>query len=644
MTTHSRPRDTTSAYRDEAGFALMTTLMVLVLLSSLLVGFTAMVASETRLGGVDVMSADSFYAAHAGTEKLTSDLGTLFAADFSPSGDAVRAVADNAPDLDGISWFEPDGSDGYRVDFLTTTGDPATGDPVSENRTITSGPFAGFIGLVTEYTVSVTSRLFNGAESSLERVLQTVSIPVFQFGSFSETDLSYFPGPSFTVGGRIHTNGDLYLAAVAGVTFQDKITAAGEVIRTHMSNGWNTSSIFNGPVKVAKSPGSYRTLQRTEGSLVGTVGSSVNEPTWTNLSTGTYNSYITNERTGAKRLDLPLVSLGAEPIDLIRRPPVGEDPAGAIYPQRYFAKASVRILLSDTSTDITSLPTVTQAAPIRLDAQVDLGGDPLNPWLGYVVGPNNPPLAVSSAVPGDGYLMPVDTTSLGGFIKIEIQNAAGNFFDVTAEVLGLGIAGRNLNAGCVEPNPNAILRVQRLRFDGNLAQPGGTGCGDGSTDGYDYWPNVLYDAREGNLRDNFAYGQATMPLGGVMHYIELDVNNLRRWLTGSIGATGTTALDQDGFIVYFSDRRGNRDVAGNETGEYGFEDIVNPASSNGTPNLALDTGEDMNENGSLETYGQTPIVPVGALPPLDVTALPTTCSRSARCARIEPSCSAGRSS
>ena len=613
--------------RAEHGVALMSTLMVMLLLSSMLVGFTAMVASEARLGGLDIGGADSFYATHAGLEKLTSDLGALFSADFSPTGDEVRALGDDPPVLDQVAFVEPDGSDGYRIDFETTTGNPLTGDPVAQNRTVTSGPYAGFIGLVTEYRVNATARLLHGAEASLERVLQTVSIPVFQFGTFSETDLSFFPGPVFDFGGRVHTNGNLFLASSNRVTMSDKVTAVGEVVRAYLANTMSTSG-RTGNVDIITTPGNYRDLEINEGSVTGDESSAFNEPTWTNLSTGTYNSNITNGRTGVKRLDLPIVSQGAQPVDLVRRPQANEDPAGLVFPQRHFAITSVRILLSDTANEITSLPTVTQQPPIQLDDQVDTGGNPLTPWPGYVVGPNNPPLARSNGNAGQGYLFPLDDTSHGGFIKIEIQNAAGNWSDITNEILSLGIAAPSYAPGCIgqDPNPNAVLRIQRLRYDGNLVQPGGTGCGNGSTSGYDYWPLVFYDTREGNFRDNQPTGAApgtdTMFLAGVMHYIELDVNNLRRWITGAIGASGTSVLNQNGFVVYFSDRRLNKDFVGNETGEWGFEDFVNPASGNGTPNGALDTGEDLNQNAILDVYGGVPQRVGNA--PLNAAATPVT--------------------
>ena len=34
---------------------------------------------------------------------------------------------------------------------------------------------------------------------------------MFQFGIFSENDLSFFAGPNFAFGGRVHTNQHLFL-------------------------------------------------------------------------------------------------------------------------------------------------------------------------------------------------------------------------------------------------------------------------------------------------------------------------------------------------------------------------------------------------------------------------------------------------
>jgi hypothetical protein len=88
--------------------------------------------------------------------------------------------------------------------------------------------------------------------------------------------------------------------------------------------------------------------------------------------------------------------------------------------------------------------------------------------------------------------------------------------------------------------------------------------------------------------------------------------------------------------VFFSDRRNNRDRSNLETGEYGFEDFVNPTSGTGVPNGTLDAGEDVNASGALDSYGQFPSTNgtsgqvVDGLFPLDANARPTTLIKGAQ--------------
>ena len=134
---------------------------------------------------------------------------------------------------------------------------------------------------------------------------------------------------------------------------------------------------------MATAPNTFRALLRTEGSLVGGLGSAP-YASWPTLSKGTYNYYIRNggcptaatcreapaiEGTGAKTLNLPMVTggVGGSNVDLTRRPPPAEDVNNPIlFGERLFGKASLRILLSDRAADITNLPTVTATAPIPL--------------------------------------------------------------------------------------------------------------------------------------------------------------------------------------------------------------------------------------------------------------------------------------
>jgi hypothetical protein len=620
-----------SARRDtsgETGVALVVTILLLMLISLLMLGFVTSIIADQRASALGGDQTQAYGAAHAGLEKLTSDLADVFAADVSPSAAQVSALAAGVPSIPGFQFVSPGGTSGYSITFLADAqGNPAALD--AAGTTITSGPFEGFRGIIIPYEITVTARSQIGAEVRMRRTLQNVAIPVFQFGMFSESDLSFFAGPNFNFGGRVHTNGNLFLAEGNGatLTMADRVTAVGEVIRTNLSNGWSTATNYTGNVNIRTSSNSYRNLARNEGSLVGTIPSALNEAgsLWTNLSVGTYSGNVRNGRTGARRLDLPLVSQGAQPIDLIRRPAATEDAASPVFAQRFFGLAGIRILLSDTAAAITGLPTVTSAAPEALNQAI--GGAPL---------------AVAGA--GAPYTSAAGTPLVGGFIKIERRDAAGAWRDVTLDVLALGTTSRNLSSGtlntpspaatpCAEPQPDAVIRLQRIRDVPAANAPCGVGAA--ATPGTDYWPLALYDTREGKLRDS---STGNIALGGIMHYVELDVNNLRRYLAGQIGTFGAQTRSDNGYIVYFSDRRNNRNTGGQETGEYGFEDVVNPGDAAGAPNNALDAGEDLNTIvpavATLETYGRVAVnIPASALTPFLAGALPTTTTTDVAAAR-----------
>ncbi|HXC42199.1 MAG TPA: hypothetical protein VNY51_01610 [Candidatus Dormibacteraeota bacterium] len=692
--------------RRDSGIALLTTLLLMLLMSSLLVGFVLLISSGQKLSGYNNDYSKSFYAAEAGMEKLTADIGTLFDTNYSPSGAQISALTTNPPALSGINYVQYNGANGYNITFPTD----ANGNPLATNNVINSGSYEGMTALQTLYTLNVTARTTSGSEVKLQRTTQTVGIPMFQFGIFSATDLSFFAGPVFSFGGRTATNGNLFLAANPGpLTLSEPVSAFLNVIRTNLSNGYSTSSSYNGTVNVFNGS-STRPLAETEGSLVGTIGSGTN-PSWPTISLGTadYAGNLRNGATGANQLNLGIVLLGngtTQPVDMIRRP-FGTSESVGVTNLRYFAQASLKILLSDNSTDLSSLPCIdTSTAPFDLSTLAM----PVASWTGSAAtlatkmntnntaGLNTPPvpLAASGAAkgagvtaynPADGYWLPTPnvaqyTTASGlpiikGFIKIEIQTAYGNpcgtWKDVTLEVLSYGYAGRNINpwsnltaaqygtnepllglpgaqvgpptgaSACQDVHPNAIIRLERVRDNpSNWANTTlNTKCGVFNsttpasqaypTNPADYWPNALFDTREGTLRDlsptgtlgGINYSQM-VTLGGVMQYIEVDAKNVAKYLGGALGGSGHLAYDSvnapNDYEVYISDRRGNYTASAltnawpplspstHETGEFGWDDFVNPANVNGCPNNTQDSGEDLDGLGGtgFYTYGQNP--------------------------------------
>jgi hypothetical protein len=676
------------------------------------VGFYFVVTGEQKIAASDRDNAVAFYGAEGALEKMSSDLAAFFVTHTSPTPSQIDGLTATAyrPTIPGVTFAT---TGGYTILYQTATGGTTLASTVKAIGG--SGPLAGLQGIVTPFTLQVIAQGPNNTEVKLTREVQEVAVPVFSFGIFSENDLSFFAGPAFNFGGRVHTNANLFLAEGNGntLTLADKVTAYQDVIRTQLSNGWATSSNYTGTVNVLQTPGNYRALASTEGSVTGGPGSATNT-NWRTLSLSTYNGNIRTRATGAKMLNLALALAGGTPIDMLRRPPSGEDPTSGIGSARFFNQASMRILLSDTAAAITGLPGVSTNAPLALNASLNTGGTPTLPTDSC-----HPPVALSPGYAADNdYMSPANTTLLGGYIKIEIQlNATpGTWQDVTQEVLSLGIS-RDIQAPPPAGCPNiSILRLQRERpiqmaqpassrsSGGSLAAsttyyyvvtalgawgetlgteksqatsssnktitlnwgtvfPGATGykvyrgtsaAGEngyinvsggmtvtsGSTTSYtdtggtaltaatpptsilttsgatttatNFVPINMYDTREGEVRDVTATG---VSLNGIMNIVEVDVNNLQKWFgntlcTGSTVPTscpsGALALSNSGYILYVSDRRGNQDGSGNETGEYGNEDGINPSSSTGTPDTVRDAAEDVNVNGALDTYGATP--------------------------------------
>jgi Tfp pilus assembly protein PilX len=143
---------------------------------------------------------------------------------------------------------------------------------------------------------------------------------------------------------------------------------------------------------------------------------------------------------------------------------------------------------------------------------------------------------------------------------------------------------------------------------------------------YNWYPINFYDAREGEPRDidwSTVNGVTdnSCTANGVMNAVEIDVGNLQNWLAGSIGTSGTSvnSSKQNGYILYFSDRRGMLpnpngappNAVNTKSGDSGLEDTINSSSTVGTPDGVKETKmagqayspEDDNENGVLDNWG-----------------------------------------
>ncbi len=584
------------------GYVLISALLVVVLLSGISVGLMYLVNMETRLGATDMDNTRAFYGAEAAMEKMMSDLNALYVSQLDPSPAEIGGLNATGfrPVIGGITYPQ--------YDFSVPVDEG--GDPILEVRNISSGANEGLVAYLNPMTLQVTSKGLGGSEVKMEREIEVARIPVFQFGVFSETDLSYFPGPDFDFGGRVHTNGNLFLAAdecCTGLVLHNKITAAGEVIRAELANGIDTvAGGWDAPVLIPFAPSgcdgsqaACRDLAEDEGSKVGGLDSADNED-WSNLSLTEYNGLILNGDTGATALTLPFISPGARAVELFRRPRPEEDPNSLLADSRLYNFSQIRVLISDNAAENPGGVGVRLAnVPPYCTVCTEAGNDFGDQDTAFAEGE----FSVVDHANDDDYVRPPGVEPgakwplIDGYLLVQTLRPDGSYVDVTMEWLNLGIA---------RANADAILKFQTFSWDWT----GDTGDPLYTADNLDnYWafnPLGLYDTREGEVRDVYS-STRKCAIGGIMNNVELDVGNLRRWLVGDIGSTGpdTENALQNGYIFYFSDRRGMLDnpFLGFKTGEYGFEDIINPGDSTGAPNGILDPGEDVNENGQLDTWG-----------------------------------------
>jgi Tfp pilus assembly protein PilX len=634
------------------GFTLIAALIILVLLSGVAAGLMFMVSNETRMGGNDLENNLAYYGAESGMEKLTADLSQLYTQFQSPSNAQIQNLISFPPDASMVSGMTYNETITYPFD--------GNGNPASSWNTISSGSNQGLGAQIIPMSMQVIATRPSGASVNITRKVEVALIPVFQFGVFCGYDCSYFPGPNFGFGGRVHTNGNLFLAAGGDLVFNDKIAAFKHVVLDRLENGWLTTAGYGGSVYVPKASGGCAlvfpppgpncpTLTAGEASWTGgfpNISGSVNNNFATN--TATLNGFLVNSTTGATNMQLPFVQNSCtsnpppctDPIAIVRKPQ-GEAASSSLGSSRLYNKAQIRVLLADSvadlhperglgvmdADDVQFVPGTGYAIPavagLRTTAGAAISGNEFyglaqvgaNNWvapLGYAGWTSYPLLGelTTAGIPNNGQ---------GAWLRVEYMDAAGAWHGITRDWLGWSFSRQyNVapNGPGVDPyNPNAILILQQMK-------PGATSAiGNANA----FYPINFYDAREGEMRDA-ANGCA---VNGIMNAVEVNVGNLARWLSGQ--APYTQANDagllvnytnQNGYVLYFSDHRGmlrdpNPSNGGNTpanviSGESGLEDVVNSGQNLASisPDGAIEPAayytyspEDADQNGRLDNWG-----------------------------------------
>lgn len=191
------------------------------LLAAGLVGSLLVVAhSSNRVAEVDRAGTVARYKADGAVEFASKELVTSIANWETPKPQGVATMgADTVP---------------YTV---TPTGFSTV---VTENN--------GIQTLVTGYRIEAVATV-DGHSRISSRVVNAEATPVFQFAVFYTDDLEIFPGPSMTLGGRIHSNRDLYIGTGGTLTVNTNyMRAVGDMYRSRKDD----PSKSQGTVKIRR--------------------------------------------------------------------------------------------------------------------------------------------------------------------------------------------------------------------------------------------------------------------------------------------------------------------------------------------------------------------------------------------------------
>jgi Tfp pilus assembly protein PilX len=672
--------------RNSRGFTLIAALLLTLLLTGLAIGLMFLVNNEQRMGNNDLGNNLAYYGAEAGVENLTSQLSQLYQSSQAPNAAAITALtaAANYPTaVSGSNITNMNYTESISWPSTQTNGTacPYAPNPCSAWDIVGSGPDQGMVASLIPFTLQVTAQnqsnagqisaystlAATGSSVNLTRTVEVALLPAFEFGVFCGGDCDYFAGPNFNFGGRVHTNGNLFLASGSTLTFTDKVAAVGQVVTSQLENGWPTATDYSGSVYIPSAAGACPAAPGSgpaancaalpAGSWAGgypappapaictaDCGGTANAA-WKGISTNTFSNFIITGLTGATKLNLPFVqSSKVGPIEIIRRPTPGD--SALLASSRLYNMASIHILLADTQAGLhpeRPSPAPLDANDVQLTGSVPDVSISGSPSMYYAVAKSGTGNWVAPTGCGSPATWPLhgevtaSTLCQSVWLRVEYVNASGKWVGVTQEWLGHGF-GRSYDmapthpysastasfplcptatypswpaAQCQNPISPAILILQQLQ--NGLGASSATGA---ATTANNWLPINLYDSREGEPRDSRPGGDpetSCSPIG-VMNVVEVDVGNLWLWLKGaapyaggsgpSVSITNQYGNNENGYILYFSDQRGMLPDAHPLTAFY--NGISGMSGLNDTVNSASNTGVPDGALEPLTYYGWSP--------------------------------------
>ena len=305
MKTRSRKR-----INRQNGAALLLTMVATGIALIMVAGIVTYSTTASRLNARSFQYQRAVAAAEGATEKVVGAM----AKDYLGGGDALvqanlgryQGSPPNSSDSDYWStWHFSDASGNAGRTFI--------GLSSANSYVVLNSTYAGLKGYASTYTVVSNAREDGMLSDVIGAVLQDVQlakIPIFQFAMYSSGDMEISCGQPFTITGRVHSNGQLYVEPDNLLTFESAVTSVGDTL------------FERDPLDSRGAP---------SGAVVYNAQTSSHVPSMT-LPIG-----VTNTPTAVR--------------EIVEPPPIGEDPNSPLGRERYFNEADMVLVITNAGTN-----------------------------------------------------------------------------------------------------------------------------------------------------------------------------------------------------------------------------------------------------------------------------------------------------
>ena len=266
----------------------------------------------TKTNGTLIYRDNQYYRSSGAAEAATEKVLTRMARDYKNQGEAtvyssIGTYSDLVPTTaESAAWGDFAFSDALGHNNRTYIGRTATTAYVP-----LASQYSGLFGFASTYRVISNVRESSSRfafSSAVQQDVQLASIPIFQFAIFYSGDMELNGAATLNVRGRVHGNSHLYTGSTANQTFFSDVTVSG-IVSNGARYGW-------------------------------TLGGTVTYSGQKDTNVGTLSLPIgTNNTPGAVR-------------EVLYTPPAGEDLASAMARERYYNKANLILLVSNSTVTV----------------------------------------------------------------------------------------------------------------------------------------------------------------------------------------------------------------------------------------------------------------------------------------------------